>query len=507
MARAGQSDAKRREKFEQERHILRMLRTYRHSQVDHVVTHHRGSFFILFPLATCNLKRYMELLPDQDQLPNCKVPIMMPYAEGSRTPDLNRKFALWILTQLAGLAEGIQRVHALARVGDSNSLAVPTSSVPDATGYHHDIKPDNILVFVDENERNDYGTFKIGDFGSGRAEMLTRSGLYRSFRETQEARVSPLITDKSNGAPTYTAPDHYLTGNMSRASDMWSLGCVFLEILTWAFLPHQTNSRSFSTERFTHNMPRSGPTDFVDDRFWCATTSEQSPGGANNTIKPSATINAAVLKQLARLERIFPEGQGTSPFGIVVRCTKRMLVVDRAHRIDAVQLGNALDAAVFNANVVLCTKDNTLKKEDTDPYPQPWQEPVLGSGPYVEPFLAPTEAFPTPTSAAADTRDLPDLNRSSTNGNFLSPHTSRTSHRQQSAAVNATAILLAGEGAGEPERGSLDAEDQQNEDKLDLDAPASESVATDGTSRELIVGQPRDPSQSSATPQPALPSP
>jgi serine/threonine protein kinase len=380
MARPGQSDAKRREKFEQERHVLRMLKTYRHSQVDHVVTHHaawthQGSFFILFPLATCNLKRYMELLPDQEQLPNCKIPFIMPYADASRTPHLNRKFVLWLLAQLAGLAEGIQRVHALARVGDSNGLALPASSVPDATGYHHDIKPDDILVFVDENERKDYGTFKIADFGSGRAEMLTRSGLYRSFRERHEARKSPLMTDKVNGAPTYTAPDHYLTGNMSRASDMWSLGCVFLEILTWAFLPHQTNSRSFSAERFTQNMPRTGPIDFVDDRFWCVTTSGQIPRGANNAAKPSATINPAVLKQLARLERLFPEGQGTSPFGIVVRCTERMLVVDRVHRIDAVALGNALDAAVFNANVASVPRTILTKRKTLIPILKPGKSP------------------------------------------------------------------------------------------------------------------------------------
>jgi hypothetical protein len=116
----------------------------------------------------------------------------------------------------------------------------------------------------------------------------------------------------------------------------------------------------------------------MGDRFWCATSSEQTVEDAKNASKPSATINAAVLKQLAALERIHPEGQGISPFGIIVQCTKRMLVVDRRYRIDAVTLGNALDAALFKANVVLRSKDDT-RKEDTEPYPRTCKSQLLAA--------------------------------------------------------------------------------------------------------------------------------
>ena len=484
MARPGQSEAKRRGKFEQERQILRMLKTFQHSQNDHVVTHHaawthQGSFYILFPLATCNLKRYMEVLPAHDRLPNCKVHVTMPYTQSSRTPILNKKFVLWLLSQLLGLAQGVQKVHTLAKLSDSNGLAVPTSSTPDATGYHHDLKPDNILVFVDENKSNDFGTFKIGDFGSGRAEMLTRSGAYKSFRETQEARVSPLVTDKSNGAPTYTAPDHYLTGKMSRAADMWSLGCVFLEILTWAFLPFHTNSVSFSSRRYAENLPRPRLEELqiMDDRFWCATSSEQTPGVASSTSKRHATVNPAVVKQLAALESMHPEGQGQfiSPFGTVVMCTKRMLVVDRAHRIDAQELERALVAALLKAKIVLESKN------DTD-LCHPWQEPAVGSGQYVK-------SFPTPTTAPSNAADLPDLSHSPTGGNLLSPESSHNSNREPSAAVSAAVVHLAGEIMNDQQQGPVNVDDQQNEDELGPEAGDTLKPATDETLREMILGK------------------
>ena len=494
MAHPGQSEAKRRGKFEQERQILRMLKTFQHSQNDHVVTHHaawthQGSFYILFPLATCNLKRYMEVLPRQNGLPNCKVQVIMPYTEVTQTPILNKKFTLWLLTQFLGLAQGVQRVHNLARLSDSRGLSPPTSSTPDATGYHHDLKPDNILVFVNENERNDYGTFKIGDFGSGRAEMLTRSGAYKSFRKTHDARVSPLATEKPNGAPTYTAPDHYLTGKMSRAADMWSLGCVFLEILTWAFLPFRNNPRSFSSDRHAENLCQSGQDEsqLIDDRFWCAKSSEQTHGIPNSTGKRSAAINAAVLKQLAALEEIHPEGHGQfiSLFGTVVMCTKRMLVVDRAHRIDGQTLERALVAALLKAKSLL------ESKEDTDSC-HPWQEPAVGSGQYVK-------SFPTPTTAPADAADLSDLAHSSTGGNLLSPESSYTSPREPSAAV----VHLAGEMMNDQRQGSVVLDDQQNEDKLGLGPEAADTLKP-ATDENLILGSSRYFPDHSSTPGPSL---
>ena len=498
MARPGQSEAERRRKFEQERQILRMLKLYRYSQNDHVVTHHaawthQGSFYILFPLATCNLKIYMETLPDHDWLPNCKVRVIMPYTESSRTPILNKKFALWLLSQLVGLAQGVQRVHSLAKLTDSNGLALPMSSTPDATGYHHDLKPDNILVFVNENERDDYGTFKIRDFGLGRAEMLTRSGAYKSFRKMHEARVSPLMTDKSDGAHTYTAPDHYLTGKLSRIADMWSLGCVFLEILTWAFLPSPTNSRSFSSRRYAENLRRLRLEELqiMDDRFWCATSSEQTPGVANSTSKRHATVNPAVVKQLAALESMHPEGQGQfiSPFGTVVMCIKRMLVVDRAHRLDAQELECALVAALLKA------KSLFQSKNDTD-ICHPWQEPAVGSGQYVKSFL-------TSTTVPADAADLSDLAPSSTGGNLLSPESPYTSTRETSAAVSAAVVHLAGKMMNDQQQGSVDLDDQQNEDKLKLGPEAGDTLEP-ATDENLTLGSSRYIPDHSSTPGPSL---
>jgi serine/threonine protein kinase len=476
-ARSNQSEEKRMAKFQQERKMLRMLKAYRHSHNDHVVTHHaawtqNGSFYILFPLATCNLKQFMELLPQLSLLPNCDTPVEMPYNPDTRTPILDKKFAFWFLNQLMGLAEGIQKVHQLAKVrvqeSDGSGLTIPSTSQSAATGFHHDIKPDNILVFIDANEKNSYGTLKIGDFGSGRAVILSPSEFY-----TKNSTETPLFTKENTGAITYASPDIWLTGKMSRASDIWSLGCVFLEMLCWAFLPNMANERSFSTERTTENLLSSGAAQVADNRFWCVW---KGPKGQRGSSQPHVIVNAAVRKKFAALKRMHHQEPRINAFGIVISCTEKMLEIDQSSRIDAERLKFALRAALFNAEAVL------QYREDTDLYLLS-EEPVRPSSPYLA-------AFPTSTSLPSAGSDLPDLAETPTDLFFLWPKQPPTQDRESSPTSSEAALILAGKVTTKPHEAASLTEDQQSEEQLDLDADETVTNSPDESWREKILASP-----------------
>ncbi|CAG7556534.1 unnamed protein product, partial [Fusarium equiseti] len=89
-------------------------------------------------------------------------------------------------------------------------------------GRHGDIKPENILWFRN-GPNTDIGVLEIADFG------LTRFHNRRS-----RSNISPVGMGNS---PTYRAPEFDMPdGLLSRSYDIWALGCVYLEFLTWYFM-------------------------------------------------------------------------------------------------------------------------------------------------------------------------------------------------------------------------------------------------------------------------------
>ena len=112
----------------------------------------------------------------------------------------------WLIRQLIGLAEALDKVH----------NAEPEKQ----TAYLHDIKPANILVF---NKSSDH-VLKLADWSV--------------------AKFNRIIADDSHktdtwGSHRYLPPECELrTGGRnkpksSRPHDIWSLACLYLELLVW----------------------------------------------------------------------------------------------------------------------------------------------------------------------------------------------------------------------------------------------------------------------------------
>lgn len=254
---------------------------------------------MLFPYAECNLREYMERVtfggPDNENI-------------------------LWLLKQFCGLAKAIRIIHDLPTTVTSNAT-VTSNSTPNLTypypaqekksGWHHDLKPENILYF--RNMSSKLGTFRIADFGAGKIHI------YRS---------ASVNTASPNGTLTYEPPEVKSEGATSRPYDIWSLGCVFLELLIWAVFGSGA-VKTFATQRDDRRFPGS-LTDFLrDDAFWQM--------AVDGRVSLRKSVNDRIV--LLREEALHSEWR---PFKEVLDLVSRMLEPDRLERIPALNLWHTL---------------------------------------------------------------------------------------------------------------------------------------------------------------------
>ena len=277
--------------FSRELDILKELRRYYHA---HIVTHLAAwtqdeRYYMLFPYAQCNLREYME----QNRF--------------------IKKDALWLLDQFHGMAEAVKRIHDLSgpeAPTSSSTLMAPTAGER-RTAWHHDIKPENILFF--RNSSSGRGMFRISDWGSGKVN---------AYRTRSYHTESPI------GTLTYEPPEYTKDGKTSRPYDLWSLGCVFLELLIWAVFG-STSLETFSNERDDKRDVNSGTTGMKDDAFWQKVGSDY-------------VLRTEVVNQIERLEEALIR-PSAPPFKEVVGYIRRMLETKTHERIRALELCDLLD--------------------------------------------------------------------------------------------------------------------------------------------------------------------
>jgi serine/threonine protein kinase len=120
-------------------------------------------------------------------------------------------------------------------------------------GRHGDIKPENILWFDKGScETQDaMGVLQITDYGLG-----------RFHGRDSHSQTSPGFGSLSP-CPTYEPPESKLRLPVSRNYDIWSLGCLYLDFITW-LLKGSAEIGGFSDFR-GHDDPQSG---LNDDAFF-----------------------------------------------------------------------------------------------------------------------------------------------------------------------------------------------------------------------------------------------
>ncbi|KAK3368038.1 kinase-like domain-containing protein, partial [Podospora didyma] len=107
-----------------------------------------------------------------------------------------------VIFAVAGLASALQALH-LYRSEDVSLI-----------GCHHDIKPDNILVMD--------GKLVLSDFGLSTLKEGVHSDTYLRFG--QGFYLAPETED---------CDDNFARHRIGRPSDIWSLGCVLMELMVF----------------------------------------------------------------------------------------------------------------------------------------------------------------------------------------------------------------------------------------------------------------------------------
>lgn len=172
------------EEFERECRVLSLLNYLEHPNILELLGSYtcKGFHNLLFSFVPIDLNQFL-------QVPN--------HAQFGTESDY--------LLSLCGIASALAKLHDYS----SQDLAVALK------GYHHDIKPGNILV------RD--GKFMLADFGLSnlKEEYEDSKTLYKS---ADGRYAAPECEDSEN---------NYHPGHAGRKRDIWSLGCVIAEIVTY----------------------------------------------------------------------------------------------------------------------------------------------------------------------------------------------------------------------------------------------------------------------------------
>jgi serine/threonine protein kinase len=261
------------------RHIVKLLATFRINKRYHLV----------FPLASKNLRTYWQDNPD---------------------PRWDREEVLWAFRQMLGITSAIYTIH--------NFMVAPAAFPKTLYGSHGDIKPENILYF-DEMDGNDR-VLQVTDFGLGQFR-----------RRHSRFNVDPRTVTST---PTYEPPEMALSSPVSRAYDIWSLGCVFLEFITWILGGHKM------LEEFSAARVAVGDDGFLcDDKFY---TVSQSMSGT-----PIAFVRPRVLSWIEHLLEHKKCSKAVQDLLGLIR--DDLLVIDAKKRVSSLFLLSRLQKLVERA--------------------------------------------------------------------------------------------------------------------------------------------------------------
>ncbi|KAI0012557.1 protein kinase [Xylariaceae sp. FL0662B] len=206
------------------KHLIQLLATFE------VLGAQGSTYYLLFDWAEGNLSRFWK---EQEHLVGRK------------------SHCKWMSEQCHEICLALQCVHN-ERLETLRSIDTSTLErdfherafdVNELYGRHGDIKPDNLLWFRPEHSRRpeEMGFLALADFGLGRLH-------------TQVSRSKQDPRDLTWTA-TYRAPEFDLThGMISRKSDIYSMGGVFLEYITWFMLGVKSVEDTFPERRYAQDI-------------------------------------------------------------------------------------------------------------------------------------------------------------------------------------------------------------------------------------------------------------
>ncbi|KAJ5836617.1 hypothetical protein N7447_002643 [Penicillium robsamsonii] len=232
------------------------------------------NYSIFMPLAMCDLSAYLE---DDRARPNTT----------TKTDIIN---------SARGLARGLEFLHNGMRTAEGDRMVC----------YHMDLKPSNILVFLEKVGDKEEFVWKISDFGMSRLKLRSRreetdfDSWFVRFQQPRDASTSGTYNRRGDGS-TYLGPESLSPlRDMRTANDVWSLGCVLSIVFTYL------EEGSFGVEQYRDRRMQHRSSD--GDRFFVT-----NPLFGRPKIHPAVTLWHDKLIKKAR-QRSHKEGEAVKSF-------------------------------------------------------------------------------------------------------------------------------------------------------------------------------------------------
>lgn len=254
--------------------LLSLLATYKY----------RGYYHLVFPWADGDLRRLWQSTPN---------------------PQAGKEEMRWLASQCASIASALKSVHAGAESWmNSNSPGggnVPNGQqrmVMNKFGIHGDIKPENIFIFSKGQQKS----FKALAMGPPNRTTDSTTPSDRSSRSGSPSSIVDefVIGDFGGGAfydpsthpdplrqitVTYRPPEYDTKLRpVSRAWDIWGLGCTYLEFVTW-FLLGPSGLTEFAKRRTTRTAAGK-----LSDAYFDTFIDGSQTGGIGATLKESVLV-------------------------------------------------------------------------------------------------------------------------------------------------------------------------------------------------------------------------
>ncbi|KAI0169816.1 kinase-like protein [Hypoxylon sp. FL1284] len=305
------------------------------------------TFSLFMPLAECDLRVWMR---------NNEPPIF----EWQKAD---------ILSCASGLADGLEFLHSEIRDSTGNQMVC----------YHMDLKPANILVFLDDRERGRM-VWKISDFGMSRVKLSHRGEQdLTTLFEKRDGGTSASGTMNRRFEATYLAPESSISlRNMNEKSDVWSLGCLISVLLTYLGAG-QAGIDKYSDDRATISQ-RSGAGNM--DRFFLI-------GRSSTQLRPHPAIGKH-HKQLIVEANERSSGEGKVMTNVVRFIDGEVLQLEPRRRVSA----GSIRATLLSASAAYqklsdrdTSSDNSSSVEinlDLAWWQRPFRRKQIVKGPRVE---------------------------------------------------------------------------------------------------------------------------
>lgn len=251
------------------------------------------------------------------------------------TVDLNASMIRDVLLQFQGLAHALQSVHGRTRTtfqdtnGDSmdteptSSGSIPQIVAPDddnsSNWRHGDLKPANIFIFREGSAW--LGTLKIGDLGLAKMHAVATA-----------RRSTPSSTE--HGTHAYEPPEAVtgLSKPRSRLYDIWSFGCVLMEMIVWLLYGYEGLQALWAIPTFR----------WKETLYYTI---------LENNIVLSAVINRSMQQVIDNILKFDPEcnkPQGSVLRDLIILARDKLLVVALPDPNEATQSGRVrIDAGML----------------------------------------------------------------------------------------------------------------------------------------------------------------